>query len=506
MSKETTLFAQIVPKFTERTEDVAVEALGYILSQSDAARRALENTLREGGTTVGSIARVRTQVTGGKRERPDLAGLDVDGAERVLIEAKFWAERTKNQPNEYLKRLPKDRPTALLFVAPAARLETLWPELCQKADEQFTVIGVTTPGDLRAATISGGQRRLMLTSWAALLDLMESESKSDKDIVAERDIHQLRGLTDRAEPAPYLPLHPEEMGPKFALRMEGLQRLVEDATTCGRNAGFLKRERVATGGEGGYGRAIRFGSVKAWFGIEVFAWADFHGTPLWLRLDGDENGHLKETELTERMFCPGPGWSPRIPVELPTGVAYDEVLDSVVSRLQNIAQQIDPNSVAHAEVGSDIKQLRGVADRMDAYAFLPWRPEELEQEFARQVAGLHRIIVEATRRGKSAGFLRPTKVVPRKEGFGQSIRFGDLKAWLGIHIVAWARHCDTPLWLVFDHHEGPRLANVTDTVHEVNWKHCIPIDVPATAEHDEVLESVVASLKRIAGQLEASDA
>lgn len=345
MSNETTLFAQILPKFTERTEDVAVEALGYILSQSVAARRALENTLREGGTTVGSIARVRTQATGDKRERPDLVGLDDEGAERVLIEAKFWAERTKNQPNEYLKRLPKDRPAALLFVAPAARLEALWPELCRKAEEQFTVVGATAPGDLRAATVSGGDRRLMLTSWAALLDRMESESKSAEDVVAERDIQQLRGLTDRAEPAPYLPLHPEEMGPEFARRMEGLRRLVDDATMCGRNAGFLKRERVATGGAGGYGRTIRIGSVRAWFGIEVFAWADFHSTPLWLRLDGDDNGQLKGTELTERMFCPGPGWSHRVPIELPTGVEYDEILSLVVRRLKNIALQLDPDSI-----------------------------------------------------------------------------------------------------------------------------------------------------------------
>ena len=474
---------------------------GISFPQSDAARRALKKTLREGGTTVGSIAKVRTQATGGKRERPDLVGLDDERAERVLIEAKFWAERTKNQPNEYLRRLPKDRPAALLFVAPAARLEALWPELCRKADEQFTVIGATTPGDLRSATISGGERRLMLTSWAALLDLMESESKSAGDVVAERDIQQLRGLTDRAEPAPYLRLHPEEMGQEFARRMEGLRRLVDDATMCGRNAGFLKRERVATGGAGGYGRTIRIGSVKAWFGIEVFAWADFHSTPLWLRLDGDDSGQLKGTELNERMFCPGPGWSHRVPIELPTGVEYDEILSLVVRRLRNIALQLDPDSIEDGDNDPDIRRLRGRTDRMDAYAFLPWRPEELEREFAQQVEGLHRIIDEATRRGKSAGFLRPTRVVPRKEGYGQSIRFGDLRAWLGIHLGAWAQHCDTPLWLVFDYHEEPRLANVTASVHEVNWKHCIPINVPATAEHDVVLASVVASLKEIADQL-----
>ena len=506
MSKETTLFAQIVPKFTERTEDVAVEALGYILSQSNAARRALENTLREGGAAVGSIARVRTQVTGGKRERPDLAGLDVDGAERVLIEAKFWAERTKNQPNEYLKRLPKDRPAALLFVAPTARLETLWPELCRSADQQFTVIGATTPGDLRAATVSGGERRLMLTSWAALLDLMESESKFAGDVVAERDIQQLRGLTDCAEPDPFLPWRPEEMGPEFARRMEGLRRLVDDAISHGKNAGFLNRGSVAAGGGGGYGRQIQLGGVAAGFGIEIFAWARYCNTPLWLRFGRDKYGQLKQAGLTDEMFDPGPTWDFRIPIKLPAGVDYDKVLSSVVSRLKSIARLFDPDSIADEEDDSDIGLLSGSADRMDPFAFLPWRPEELEPNLAQQVTGLHGLIDDAISRGNSAGFLQPTKVVPRQEGYGQAFLLGDLKAWLGIHFGGWARHYDTSLWLTFEYIEQPKQAIMNVDVIEIGGKHCIPIEIPATAEHDEVLDSVVASLERIAGQLEASDA
>ena len=45
MSTNTTLFAHIAPWLTDRIEDVAVEALGYILSNSEAARRALAETL-----------------------------------------------------------------------------------------------------------------------------------------------------------------------------------------------------------------------------------------------------------------------------------------------------------------------------------------------------------------------------------------------------------------------------------------------------------------------------
>ena len=196
MSTDTPLPGHSAPRLTDQTEDAAVEALGHILSQSEAARSALESTLREGGTAVGSIAGVDSQDIGGEGERPGLAGHDDEGAVRVLIKAMCWTALTRNQPNGYFKRLPLDRPAALLFVAPAARLGTLWPELCRRADEQFTIIGATTPGDLRAATVSGGERRLMLTSWAALLDLMERVASGAGDREAEAGIRRLRGVID----------------------------------------------------------------------------------------------------------------------------------------------------------------------------------------------------------------------------------------------------------------------------------------------------------------------
>lgn len=71
------------------------------------------------------------------------------------------------------------------------------PDQCRRADEQFTIIGATTPGDLRAATVSGGERRLLLTSWDALLELMERVISGTADREEGRDILQLRELTDR---------------------------------------------------------------------------------------------------------------------------------------------------------------------------------------------------------------------------------------------------------------------------------------------------------------------
>ena len=180
-----------------QSEDVVVDALGRILSSSEAARSALESTLREGGTAVGILADVRSLDIGMEGERPSLAGYDNDGAVRVLVQAMCWTDLTPNQPNAYFKQLPLNRPAALLFVAPATRLARLWPELCRRADDQFTIIGATTPGDLRAATVSGGERRLMLTSWAALLEFMERVVSDAGDREVEVGIRQLHGMIDR---------------------------------------------------------------------------------------------------------------------------------------------------------------------------------------------------------------------------------------------------------------------------------------------------------------------
>ena len=90
-----TLLAKLAPKFGPQTENLAVDALGHILSGSKAARLALSKMIEAGGAVVGEIAQVRTQAAGKEGERPDLAGFDRDGRERVLIEAKFWAGATE---------------------------------------------------------------------------------------------------------------------------------------------------------------------------------------------------------------------------------------------------------------------------------------------------------------------------------------------------------------------------------------------------------------------------
>ena len=495
MSTNATLFAHIAPWLTDRIEDVAVEALGYILSNSPAARKALAETLKKGDIEVGPIDRVETWETGSEGEIPDLVCFDDKGEKQVLIEAKFWADLTKNQPNQYLNQLLEERqdgPAALLFVAPEARLELLWPELSRLAKKEFEVNIISESGPVRSATIDSDSLHLQLTSWATLLERMGKAACSVDDTVAAADIRQLRGLTDRMDGDAYLPFGSDDLASESAQQMLDVAQLVDDATDHTKKMGWVDTEGFkAVPKETGYGRFIRIGGVETWFGINFGGWARHSNTPLWLSYWKGYHEQLEQANLLDEMT-----WINKrvcLPIMLPDSKNYHQVLNSVVNSLGELAKRFD-SSVSKT------------SDRIDSDFFREWRQQKQGPEFAERMLGVRRLVDDATNRANSKGWVNLDGMIvkPRREGYGRFIRIGGVKTWFGIHFGAWAQHRDTPLWLVFEHHEKPRLSNVTDDVHEIDWKHCIPIDVPATAEHDEVLESVVDSLKRIAERLKST--
>lgn len=356
MTTEATLFAHIIPRLTDRSEDIAVEALGYILSQSTASKRALETLVAAGGAEVTSIAGVRTQVAGADGATPDLSCLDEQDTESVLIEAKFWAGLTDNQPNTYLARLPKDRPSSLLFVAPAQRLETLWPEILRRAQAKYQLDSIRETGDLRSAIIADSPRRLMLASWRALLARMAASASDANETNAVANIRQLSGLAERMDADAFLPLRSAELGPEIPRRMEGLRQLVADASNRALTTGWLNSSGLAwTARHTGSGRYLRLANEEAgaiaWFGIDTERWAKYRGTPLWLQL---HDLHQLDIDEVRRRLEPLKssdqnaglleiGGNRFIPIDLPTGVEREKVVDAVAERLEYVARLLNPN-------------------------------------------------------------------------------------------------------------------------------------------------------------------
>ena len=316
MTTQNTLLAHIVPMYG-KTELVATEALRYILQQSEPSRNALENMVRTAGAKIGTLTRFETEVGGEEGERVDLVCSDRNGTERVLLEAKFWAGLTDNQPNTYIERLP-EHGSALLFVAPAQRIETLWPELCRRAETNCTLSAVSESGDLRCVAIDGSDRKMMLTSWRALLEQMESHASLAGDGTAVRDIEQLLGLTERMDSDAFLPIHSDELGQDFPRRMLNLVHLVDDATQRAITNAWADIDGMRAAPQWyGFGRNLRLNGVSAWFGIDFRYWSGQGESPIWI--------HSQDGK-----------WSD--PIYLRTSVEYQEVLNFVVEQLNVIAR------------------------------------------------------------------------------------------------------------------------------------------------------------------------
>ena len=333
------LLAHLASRLTTRTETLATEALGYILSQSAAAREALRGTMKGADADVGPLASVKTEVGDEHGGRVDLVAFDEQDVGRVLMEVKFWAGLTEHQPNTYLERLPPAsdtaRPSVLLFVAPESRLETLWAELARRVAEGR--LTDTEPATKHCARVDAGPHRLMLTSWRVLLNEMSKRAATDADPAAERDILQLAALCERQDAEAFLPLRPDEFGPATPRRLLNLRTLVDDATERACAAGFADTSGLkVTPQPYGYGRYLRLGGkcslwAEAWFGLNYNRWANEQESPLWIHFV-DSKKHLSLNAVREKLeatyfFIP-----------LPTGVEYDSVLETVVTNLQWLAE------------------------------------------------------------------------------------------------------------------------------------------------------------------------
>ena len=339
MAENWTLLADLIPRLTNRIEDSAVEALGFILKESKASLAALNSLVCTDSVAMPEIVRVRTQVSGEEGSRPDLAGFDAEGKERLLIEAKFWAGLTDKQPNAYLDRLPADSPAALLFVAPEARIPALWPELEGRVGENLdsTVSG----NGIRSAIVDGTSKRLMMVSWARLLGRMSERVREvHEDPGVQAGIQQLLGLTQRMDAKEPLPLHQEEFAPQLARRVRGYMRLVDESTEKGVAGKWLDvRRKDGTTAWYGYGWSLRFAGTTAWFGIRWTLWSNNGTTPLWLRLHSESVFNQVRDKLPATL---GGDW---IPIYLKTGVEYSVVLDGVVRQLKAVCDAVNGDKV-----------------------------------------------------------------------------------------------------------------------------------------------------------------
>jgi len=92
------LFGHLASRMSPSQENLATEALAFILNRSATMREAFRLLVGQTGIEVPELARFRSQAGDEQGNIPDLIGLDAKGVEHLVEENKFWAGLTENQP------------------------------------------------------------------------------------------------------------------------------------------------------------------------------------------------------------------------------------------------------------------------------------------------------------------------------------------------------------------------------------------------------------------------
>jgi hypothetical protein len=289
------LLATLVDRFGTPPENLATEALNYILERSPAARRAMVD-IAFPSMPLDDRARLtltfRTQVTDADGSIPDLVGFDGDQREVLIIEAKFWAGLTNNQPATYLKRLPTDRNATLLVVAPSLRFETIWPELIRRAgvsttpseEDKSRTNGVRT---VRVGRPSASEQLMMLVSWSLILGAIDSAVGASDDRAVLEDVRQLYSLCARQDTDAFLPIQSRELSEVSPKRLWQYIKLVDDLHQMMVARGMTNTDGLKfTPHKLGQGYYIRFSWCYAYLHTDLMKWSMLRETPIWLTLYG----------------------------------------------------------------------------------------------------------------------------------------------------------------------------------------------------------------------------
>lgn len=362
------LFAHLAVRFSAHPENLATEALAYVLDQSPEASKALVHFVHDLGCPVPNVTRWNTQVAADDDALPDLVGEDEKGHTPVIIENKFWAGLTINQPGTYLRRLPQGSPGCVLVVAPAVRIEFLWSELLHRAADVEAVHDIRDTGpELRSARV-GVDRTLALVSWRVLLGRIGAALNAAGDLASGSDLMQLASLSDEMDTDAFLPLRSEELTGALGSRLVQLRTLVEDCWNrllqlgVGSNRDQAGTSLGISAGNLYWGYYLNLSSVTCMLRLAPISWAKHRATPIWLQVGYKGSPSVAALRKALDSLDTEPGrvvLQPNfvdVAIDLPIGMEKDAVMEAIidqVTRVKELLAGAAPTTTSHTPIGPE---------------------------------------------------------------------------------------------------------------------------------------------------------
>jgi len=322
---KTSLLSHIASRFISEYENVANSSVAYLLNKYPAARETLRNILNLEQIPYNYKTELSTDSNG----RPDITGLDTDGNKTIIIEWKFWANLTDNQPVNYLKELWEKG--KLIFLAPDKRIISLNLEIKNRlwyVDDRVTAF-----------------------SWNSFLNLVEQENNKNYNNSLSSDLTQLKELCSQMDSEWMPPLSMSDLDPMNGRRSYQFADLIDECNWIlrKRDKAIFKWQK-STWSKDGYWFYFKTDKANCrllFSSYERFT-KDSH-TPIWLYLwstldkKSDKISHIinsfDNTHSYDDKYHTAYG------ILLNVGMDKDQVVKHIVETVKSILTFLDENMV-----------------------------------------------------------------------------------------------------------------------------------------------------------------
>ncbi len=335
------MLAYLGPKLHHKVEDLATDALLYLLRTYPDISASFFDLLKNIGCRLPLPLHFDTQLSLKNKAIPDLLGKTENDELALLVEVKFGAPFTPNQPLAYLEQLTVNPGGAVIILAPASRFEYLWPETKEICVERgLSLSNLESDPPRWETTLLDDDVVIGFLSWGFLLDNLTSIS----DDLALQELYQLSGLVKRLEEELFQPFQVEELITTSDRSRERFIAIVEELAINLAKTDIFTTEGYSVGrGAGFYKRYGTFMSRNNWCVEYNEHNASKHGYSfVWLSgpLDKELIERVNKLESDESMIAIRDENSFLIPLMIPLDSERPSILRNLLDQIERIATTI----------------------------------------------------------------------------------------------------------------------------------------------------------------------
>ena len=282
------LLGQFYNKIRGSQEDIASEGLTYVLQRSSAARQALSKIIKFDCGLIFDDINYSTQNAGEKLERPDISGINENGKEVIILEAKFWASLTDNQPVEYLGRLDNNN-SVLIFIVPTLRVRPVFNDLRMRlANAGINCVPDNTNHSFRL----DNNRILIVKTWNEILQIIRQHLVQAHEQTLLSDLDQIIGFCETIDKNSFQPYQREDFSPKIAKKMISFCDLADNVVSELTKRGLAHTDGFkSTGQRRGYSKYFGMKGMGVVLEVNFYYWEKAADTPIWFTF---QSGHWKQ--------------------------------------------------------------------------------------------------------------------------------------------------------------------------------------------------------------------